>query len=154
MRLLLSSLVLALAAFITANPAYAAEPVQTGRFSNTAISGYDAVAYFRDGKPVKGVKAFSTSYQGAQWRFSSADNLAAFEADPAAYAPQYGGYCAWAVAQDYTAPGNPKNWAIVDGRLYLNYNDDIQSRWQKDIPGFIAKGNANWPNVLKEGVLE
>ena len=83
-----------------------------------------------------------------KWLFSSAENLAAFEADPDAYAPQYGGYCAWAVSQDYTARGNPKNWTIVDNKLYLNYSNKIQARWEKDIPGFIALADGNWPSVL------
>lgn len=62
--------------------------------------------------------------------------------------PQYGGYCAWAVSQGYTAPGNPNNWRVVDGKLYLNYNDEIQTRWERDIPGFIRSANTNWPSVL------
>ena len=86
----------------------------------------------------------------ATFRFSSAANLAKFKASPAAYAPQYGGYCAWAVANGYTAKGDPKQWRIVNGKLYLNYNAEIQSRWVKDIPGFIRKGDANWPAVLEK----
>ena len=129
--------------------AMAKDPVYTARFSSLAVDGYDAVAYFKEAKPVKGDKAFSTKYNGAEWRFSSAENLAAFTADPEAYAPQYGGYCAWAVSQNYTARDNPMNWAVVDGKLYLNYNDEIQDRWNKDIPGFIAAADENWPAVLK-----
>jgi len=70
-------------------------------------------------------------------------------AGPAAYAPQYGGYCAWAVSQGYTASTDPHAWRIVDGKLYLNYSKGVQKRWQQDIPGNIAKGDANWPKVLK-----
>ena len=128
--------------------AFAKDPVYTGRFSSVAVDGYDPVAYFTVGQPVKGSKEFTIEYNGAQWRFSSAENLAAFEAAPEKYAPQYGGYCAWAVSQNYTASGNPKNWSIVEDKLYLNYNDEIQKRWEKDIPGFIAKANENWPGVL------
>ncbi len=135
--------------FAGASAAAAKEPVYTGRFSSVAVDGYDPVAYFTKGKPVKGDKSFSTKYQGAEWRFASAENLAAFEAAPLQYAPQYGGYCAWAIAQNYTGRGNPDNWAIVEGKLYLNYNDEIQSRWEKDIPGFIKAADANWPDVLK-----
>ena len=83
-----------------------------------------------------------------QWRFASAENRDLFLANPDAYSPQYGGYCAWAAAQGYTAPGNPKNWSVVDGKLYLNYNDKVQRDWEQDIPGFIAKADANWPAVL------
>lgn len=128
--------------------ATAKDPVYTARFSNVAVEGYDPVAYFTDAKPVKGDKAFSTQYKGAEWRFSSAENLALFENDPTKYAPQYGGYCAWAVSQNYTARGNPKNWTIIDEKLYLNYNDEIQARWMKDVPGFIEAGDKNWPDVL------
>ena len=128
--------------------AYAKDPISTGRFSNIAVSGYDPVAYFTQGAPVKGLKEFTYSYNGAEWRFASADHLDRFKAEPTAYAPQYGGYCAWAISQDYIAPGNPKNWRIVDGALYLNYNDKVQDEWEKDIPGFIALANGNWPTVL------
>lgn len=129
--------------------AIAKDPVYTARFSNIAVEGYDPVAYFTQGEPVKGDKKFSLEYNGAQWRFSTAENLAAFEADPVKYAPQFGGYCAWAVSQDYTARGNPKNWTIVEDKLYLNYNDEIQARWIKDTPGFIEAANQNWPGVLE-----
>lgn len=123
-------------------------PVYTAPLSDVAVGGYDVVAYFTQGKPVKGDKAFQTEWKGAEWRFSSAANLAKFKANPAAYAPQYGGYCAWAVAQGYTASGDPQQWKIVGGKLYLNYNADIQSKWSKDIPGLIRKGDGNWPSVL------
>jgi YHS domain-containing protein len=109
---------------------------------------YDAVAYFTSGKPVEGSKAFEYKYKGVTWRFASADNLAAFKADPTKYAPQYGGYCAWAVSQGYTAKGDPKAWKIVNGKLYLNYNLDIQKKWEQDVPGLVAKGDSNWPKVL------
>ncbi len=144
----LAALLLAASALFS-GAALAKDPVYTARFSSLAVDGYDPVAYFTEGKPVKGAREFSTEYSGAQWRFASADNLAAFQDDPQAYAPQYGGYCAWAVAQNYTAPGDPMNWKIVDGKLYLNYNDEIQERWAQDIPGFIAAGDKNWPAVLK-----
>lgn len=138
-------------ASLLAAPASAAEPeVFTSRFSNYAVGGYDAVAYFVGGGPAKGKKEFSHNYNGAVWRFASAENLEKFQADPAAYAPQFGGYCAWAVAQGYTAPGNPENWSVRNGKLYLNYNDKVQSDWLKDADGFIAQGEANWPAVLSK----
>ena len=136
---------------ITAAPALAGQdPVYTGRFSNVAVQGYDAVAYFTESQPVKGSADFSTTYKGAEFRFSSQENLDAFLAAPANYAPQYGGYCAWAVSQGYTAKGDANFWKIVDGKLYLNYNGTIQKRWEKDIPGFIANADANWPAVLEK----
>lgn len=114
-----------------------------------AIKGYDPVAYHTDGKPVKGSSAYELRWKGAQWRFASAENRDLFEADPAQYAPRYGGYCAWAVSEGYTADVDPENaWRIVAGRLYLNYDVDIQQEWEKDIPGHIQKADANWPGVL------
>lgn len=130
-------------------PAFAAKPeVYTGAFSGVAVGGYDPVAYFEDGAPVKGDANFSYDYKGVKWRFASAANRDAFAADPEHFAPQYGGYCAWAASQGYTAPGNPQNWTIVDGRLFLNYNDKVQSDWEKDIPGFIEAADAKWPSIL------
>lgn len=127
-----------------------AEPsIYTGRFSNLAIQGHDPVSYFTDGEPVKGSKEFTTEYQGAEWRFSSQDNLEAFVSDPEAFAPQYGGYCAWAIAQGKFAKGNAKNWSIVDGKLYLNYNASIQRKWEADTPDFIAAGDAKWPELIE-----
>jgi YHS domain-containing protein len=132
-------------------PAFADSPeIYTGRFNNLAVGGYDAVAYFEEEAAVKGAKDFSYDYQGATWRFSSAENLEQFKADPAAYAPQYGGYCAWAVSQGYTAPGNPENWTVRGDKLYLNYDDKVQADWLKDPDGFIAKADANWPGVLSK----
>lgn len=138
-----------LAAVVLAAPAHAAkDPVYTVLFSTVAVSGYDPVAYFREGKPVEGSSDFEAEYEGYTYRFSSQANLNDFVADPAAYAPQYGGYCAWAVSQGYTASADPDNWTIVDGKLYLNYNDDVQATWETDIPGFIEKADSNWPSVL------
>lgn len=132
---------------ILPSPAQAEPPVYTGAFDNIAVQGHDPVAYFTDGKPVKGSKDFVAEYQGAEFRFASAANRDAFRADPAKYAPQYGGYCAWAVSQGYHAKGDAKNWKIVDGRLYLNYNTSIQKKWEADIPGFIAAADAQWPVI-------
>ncbi len=141
---------LALGAFsFAATPAYADQaPVYTGVLSRLAVGGYDPVAYFTDGRPVRGSAAHRITHNGYEYRFASAEHLAAFRANPSRYLPQYGGYCAWAVSQGYTAAGNPNNWRIVDGRLYLNYNGEIQQRWERDIPGFIRSANQNWPGVL------
>ncbi len=114
-----------------------------------AIKGYDPVAYHKDGKPVEGSNKFEMEWKGAKWRFASAEHRDLFASDPEKYAPRYGGYCAWAVSQGYTAGVDPKNaWNIVDGRLYLNYNVEIKEKWEKDIPGHIQQADANWPGVL------
>jgi len=115
-----------------------------------AIRGTDPVAYFTEGTAVPGTPDHALEWNGATWHFASADNRAAFADDPGAYAPQYGGFCAWAVAEKgklYST--QPDNWAIVDDKLYLNFNDDIQARWQEDIPGFIEAGDDRWPEILK-----
>ena len=83
-------------------------------------------------------------------RFSSAANRDSFAGDPEKYAPQYGGYCAWAVGHGYTAKGDPEAWKIVEGKLYLNYNKDVKAKWEQDVPGYISKGHENWPKFLKE----
>lgn len=118
--------------------------------SKLALDGHDAVAYFKTGKAVKGVAAHTVSWNGATWHFASPDNKAAFEAKPEAFAPQYGGYCAWAVSQGYTAKGDPSHWRVVDGKLYLNYNASVQKSWEKDIPGHVSKADKNWPTVLSK----
>lgn len=125
----------------------AAPLVYTGIIKGTAVGGYDPVAYFKDGKPSKGKTAHTFTHEGATWRFATAENLATFKAEPAKYAPAYGGHCAWAMAQGYTAKGDPNHWKVVDGRLYLNYDARIQSRWEKDIQGFITKADGQWPKL-------
>ncbi len=125
-----------------------AQPVFTGLVSGVAVGGYDPVAYFTVGKPVKGREDIALQHDGVTWRFASVENRDAFRADPAKFAPQYGGYCAWAVAEGYTAKGDPEAWRITDGKLYLNYNKSVQKTWEKDIPGNVRRGDANWPKVL------
>lgn len=142
----LTSLVVALALIPISHAAK--DEIYTKRLSNTAVSGYDVVAYFTQGKPTKGKKQYSLEYKGADWRFSSQENLDAFTENPQAYEPQYGGYCAWAVANGDTASSDPKQWNIHEGKLYLNYNSKIQNKWLKDKVGFIEKANQNWPGVL------
>ena len=122
--------------------------IYTGLLSSTAVGGYDPVAYFTDGKPVAGSSSFTHQWKGVTWRFASEKNRDLFKASPDKYAPQYGGYCAWAVSQGYTAKGDPKYWKVVDGKLYLNYDASVQTNWEKDIPGHIANANRNWPKVL------
>lgn len=147
-RSVLAGIAFAGAAALVPAAASAKDRVSTSLFSNVGASGYDVVAYFTESRSVEGSSAHTAEYDGATWQFASAANRDAFAADPARYAPQYGGYCAWAVAQGSTASSDPEAWRIVDGKLYLNYNKDIQARWEQDIPGFIASANANWPTVL------
>ena len=113
-----------------------------------ALGGTDPVAYFTQGQPVAGSPQHALMWRGATWHFASDAHRAAFEANPEGYAPQYGGWCAWAVAEGYTASTTPKAWRIVDGKLYLNYSNGVKRRWERDIPGNISRANANWPGVL------
>ena len=113
-----------------------------------AINGYDPVAYFTMGKPVRGEASHSLTWNGADWHFASAETKAAFEADPQAFAPQYGGYCAYAVSKGATAKTEPDAWTIHEGKLYLNYDITVRGIWSEDIPGNIARADANWPAVL------
>jgi len=135
-------------ALAMAAPAAPAAPVSAD-LSGFAIGGYDATAYFTHGRAVPGVPAFEYHWQGAVWRFASAEARDLFAADPKAYAPRFGGYCAWAVSQNYLAPGDPNIWRIVDGRLYLNFNARAKLLWEADLVNAIARGNANWPRVLE-----
>jgi YHS domain-containing protein len=114
-----------------------------------ALKGYDAVAYFQEGRAVKGRSEFQHDWMGAKWYFTSAANRDLFAKEPAKYAPQFGGYCAWAVSNNYVYDGDPEVWRLVDGKLYLNYNKAAQKKWEQDIPGRIKKGNENWPNLHK-----
>jgi len=109
-----------------------------------AVSGYDTVAYFTQGKAVKGKKNISIKHLGETWRFSSEQNKLMFLANPDKYAPQYGGHCAFAMANGKLVSTDPKAFTIVDGKLYLNYSLSVRKRWSKDIPGYIADANENW----------
>lgn len=129
-------------------PALAAEARVYSDWRGRAIRGFDPVAYFTEGRPTPGSADITLEWNGATWRFANEANRAAFRADPAAYAPQYGGWCAWAMAQGATAAVDPEAWDIIDGKLYLNYSLDVQSRWRKDIPALVTKADALYPSVV------
>lgn len=128
---------------------WAVGPVNQNR-AGVAIEGYDPVAYFTAGEPVKGSSEWSHEWNGATWWFSSEENRRRFAGAPERYASQYGGYCAYAVSENSTAGIDPEAWTIVDDRLYLNYSRKIQRRWSQDITGRIARADANWPRLLKK----
>ena len=117
--------------------------------SNLAIRGTDPVAYFTEGEVVAGDSEYESEWEGATWRFSSAENQELFDSDPEAYAPQYGGYCAKAISEGNVVSTDPEAWKIVDGKLYLNYSDEVQQQWVQDIEGNIALGDEMYPNVLE-----
>jgi YHS domain-containing protein len=124
----------------------AVEPVNVTA-DGVAIKGYDPVAYFLEGRPVQGTREFEYTWMGAKWLFASAENRALFEADPEKYAPQYGGYCAYAVSQGKTADIEPEAWNIIGGKLYLNLNKEVQELWSKDPRGYIEKADRNGPGI-------
>ncbi|MGY0219832.1 YHS domain-containing (seleno)protein [Endozoicomonadaceae bacterium StTr2] len=125
--------------------------IYTSWFSDKAVSGYDTVAFFTQKKPVKGSSDYKFNWKGVVWLFSSEKHLDMFRDAPEKYAPQYGGYCAWAIAvKADRAPGDPNFWRIVNGKLYLNYDRSVQDKWLKDIPGFIKQGDINWQNMTND----
>ncbi len=149
-----------LIALTLAGLARAAEPINTfgagGSFfsdpkrTGVAIRGYDPVAYFTDSRPVPGKDEFTTEWMGAKWKFASQDHLDKFKADPAKYAPQYGGYCAYGIAKDNVVKIEPDQWTIVDGKLYLNYDAEVSKKWHADQAGFIKQADAKFATVIKK----
>lgn len=118
--------------------------------SPLAARGYDVVAYFdlaKDADGVRGVSAHTVEHGGVTYRFANAENRARFLESPEIFAPKYAGHCAWAASRGYIAPGDPEAWTVWNGRLYLNFNKNVRSRWRRDIPGNVAKGDANWPGL-------
>jgi len=113
-----------------------------------AVKGYDMVAYFIDSQPTKGNEEITYDWNGATWRFASAENRDHFAGNPEKYAPQYGGYCAYGVSQGATVSFAPNAWTIVDDKLYLNLNRNIQKKWGKNIQGYIIAADKNWPEII------
>ena len=140
------SLLIAALATVSVGSAHAGNPAIYGS-SGVAASGYDVVAYFTEGRPVDGSDAYTAAHDGATWRFASAANRDLFVANPTNYAPQYGGYCAYAAAQGSKAPTVPEAWKIVDNKLYLNYSKGVQRRWESNEASYIADADRNWPSI-------
>jgi YHS domain-containing protein len=115
-----------------------------------AIRGYDPVAYFKEGKPAPGSEKFTAQYKGSLFRFASAANRDVFAASPERYAPQYGGFCAYAAALGHKAPVDPGAFTIHNHKLYLNFNKPTEDLWRKDINGFIGKADKLWPEVMRK----
>ena len=138
---------------IAPTPAFAVK--QTGGEYNTLYAGlgakgYDVVSYFTDKKAVQGSDKFTVAHGGVTWQFSSAEHRDLFKADPGKYAPQYGGFCAWGIAQGKLFDIDPvKGWTVSNGKLYLNFNEDLNKTFIRDSAGFISKAEANWPGLNK-----
>lgn len=131
---------------VSAQVSHATDPVFSD-WKGRAIRGYDPVSYFIDADPVEGEKELSHVWNGASWHFATEENRQAFIQNPKKYAPQFGGYCAWAVSQGYTASTDPLAWDISDGRLYLNYSKSVQQNWLRNKAANIEQGNVNWPEL-------
>jgi YHS domain-containing protein len=130
----------------------AAMAASAGEFfekDGVALRGYDPVSYFSEGKPQRGLPAHSYVYKGSRFHFASAENQRLFSDDPGRYAPQFGGFCAYGTAQGYKVSTQPDAFAVVNGRLYLNYNREVVKIWQQDVPGNIALAEEKWPEVSK-----
>lgn len=120
--------------------------------AGVAVQGYDVVAYFTDGKPTKGNPQFASGHGGGTYHFASAEHKGTFDKEPAKYAPQFGGYCAWAVSKNSLAKIEPDAFQIVGGRLLLQYDKSIRDKFSKDTTGNLAKADGNWPGlVAKKG---
>jgi YHS domain-containing protein len=135
---------------LTLMPALAGSPADpVNKNGGVAIKGYDAVAYFTDSKPVKGSPSFTHQWNGATWQFATAEHRDAFAKSPEKFAPQYGGYCAYGVSQNHTAPIDPEAWTVLDGKLFLNNSQSVKKTWSQSIPKYIEEADKNWPGLHK-----
>ncbi len=151
MRTVFVYLTLAIALAVCAvSPAAAAEKILLNvDRSGLALKGYDPVAYFTDGKPVRGNASFTSVLGGARYQFASADHKTLFDANPAKYAPAFGGYCAYGASKGHAAPTSPDAWQILNDRLILNYDRDVQGLFNQDRAGNLKQADANWPGIVQ-----
>ncbi|HXV77505.1 MAG TPA: YHS domain-containing (seleno)protein [Candidatus Polarisedimenticolaceae bacterium] len=156
-RSLRSSVLPALAVLSVALAACGVTPAEQGAAprvlvnvdeNGVALQGYDPVAYFTDGKPVKGRAEINATHEGAIYHFASAEHRAMFVDDPAHYAPQYGGYCGYAASINKISPIGPEWFQVIDDRLILQHNKKAWTLWNEDLPGNIVKADANWPGLV------
>lgn len=113
-----------------------------------AVSGYDAVSYFRTSGPVPGHSDIALMWKGTTWRFASEENRDRFERNPRAFSPRYGGYCAYAMAKNKLVSSDPQAWRIVKGQLYLTHSLKIEQIWQRNVGKYIRLADSNWPGIL------
>ncbi len=144
------------ALLIATSLSFASLSVNAASSSNsvTAISGYDLVSYHNANKAARGNGHNVSVHDGATYLFANADNKKAFDANPEKYLPAYGGYCAFGVSVGKKFVSDPEAWKIVDGRLYLNLDKNIQADWLKDIPGRIKSANENWTKIANKSPAE
>jgi YHS domain-containing protein len=146
-RLLTASLL----SFALAAPAVAFDPKSTAPVNvdqtGVALRGHDPVAYFNGGKPTAGAATFQSKFDGATYQFSSAAHKEMFDKEPAKFAPQYGGFCAFAAAKGAKFDADPTVFKVIDGKLYMNFNADVSQKWNADVPGHIKAADTNWPGL-------
>ena len=153
LRSLMTSTLVAVFAFSVATPTLALAQDQQSTASinldtqGIALHGYDPVAYFKVKKPTLGLANLTHTFDGGIYRFSNLSNLEKFKANPVKYAPQFGGFCAMGVVLEKKLDGDPQAWRVVDEKLYLNVNKDIQKKWLEDLPGNISKAGKTWPEI-------
>ena len=143
-------LFLALVLFSSLAPLASAKQLLNLDRDAVAIQGYDPVAFFTDNRPVKGNSQFQSQYQGAKYYFASAEHKSAFDKEPAKYAPQFGGYCAYGASRGKTVPIKIETWEIVNGRLLLQYDLDVKSKFDKDPQGTLKQADENWPGLVEK----
>ena len=142
---------MAVAAMLLSLPGTAgADPAMFSSRGGVAIGGYDPVAFFQQGAAKPGRRNHAVMWKGVVWRFASARNQARFEANPRAYAPAFGGYCAYAMTAGHLEAGNPQLWAVVNGELFLLNNPEVQALWAVNPEGMIAQARLNWPVILRK----
>lgn len=146
----MKNIFLTLVAFLAFSGIASAKTLLNVDRQGVGIKGYDPVAYFTDSKAVKGSPQFQSSFNGVTYQFASADHKTAFDANPAKYEPQFGGFCAWAVSQGYTAPIDPNAFQIVNGRLLLQYSLSVRKNFSKDSQGNLEKADINWPGIVEK----
>lgn len=144
----------ALAAIIVIGAASARDAAADGPINttteNVAINGYDTVAYFTLGKAIKGRPEHEVLWQDARWFFANADHKTRFAADPSRYAPQFGGWCAAGVAEGEYYDVDAETWTIVDGKLYLNYDQSVAEMWDADRDRKIADATRAWDATARD----
>ena len=136
------------ALLLMSRPALASTP-RVFAVDGLAIRGTDPVSYFTQGGPVAGSSTHEIVWGDATWRFASEENMERFMGDVHSHAPQFGGYCAFAMSRGEITTTDPHAWTIVDGKLYLNYSLPVRTVWSEDIAGNIALANGHWPNILR-----
>ena len=128
--------------------AFAKPPVEIGTFNNKAIYGYDPIGYWTENKAVKGSDDHVFTWRGAEWHFASEENLNTFKSDPEKYAPQYGGYCAFGLANEKLVSIDPDAFTIYNDKLYLNYSERVSKRWLENKDEFIEWADENYPKKV------